>query len=266
MPKINKLLSSLLVALVLLGVTTPAALASDNKTTLLVSAAASTTDALNQIIKNFEAANPTVDVVPNYGSSGALAKQIIEGGRADIFLSAAAKDMDTVEQAKMSLAATRVNLLGNRLVVIVPKDPKSKNVSNLRIVNLKDLSNTRIKTIALGEPASVPAGRYAMEAVKYYQVDSVVKKKAIYGKDVRQVLQYVASGNVDCGFVYQTDAFISKSVGIAYYVPTASHTKITYPVAILSRGQARTEAEAFLAYLQTESSKKIFRRYGFLTY
>jgi molybdate transport system substrate-binding protein len=270
MRKINKMRKILISALTIIATVTfflqPAVAAgSSEKTPILVSAAASTTDALNEIIKQYEAANPDVDIIPNYGSSGALAKQIVNGGRADLFLSASPVDMATVEKAKMVIATSRINLLQNRLVVIVPKDMKYRNI-NLKIASLKDLSSDKIKKIALGEPQSVPAGRYAMEAAKYYKADKTVTEKAVYAKDVRQVLNFVESGNVDCGFVYQTDAFISKKVGIAFYVPTASHAKIVYPAALLTRGTERKAAEDFLRYLQNDSSKKIFKKFGFLTY
>ncbi len=247
------------VALLVIAVSLPA-FAADKKTTLLVSAAASTVDALDDVVKKFEAQNPNIDVKVNYGSSGALQKQIYYGGRADVYISADAKNMDILQKSKFLIADTRFNLMGNDLVLIVPKKPKN---TYAKVVSFKSFLDPRVKMIAIGDPASVPAGSYAMEAAEYYKVDYTLNSKANKCKDVRQVLRYVESGNVDAGVVYYSDTLASDKVEIVFTCADESHKPIVYPAAAISRGSNPNGAKAFLAYLKTEEAKAIFKKNGF---
>ena len=231
-----------------------------NKTSVVLSCAASTANAMNDIKKAYESKHPNINLVMNYGSSGTLEKQITYGGRADIFISADNDNMYRLAVGGSVEHGTQFNLLKNDLVLIVPKN------STLKINSFKDLLSNKIKKVALGEPTSVPAGKYAMQALAYYKDDYTVKQKAVYAKDVTQVLQYVASGNVPVGIVYYTDAISSDKVEIVATADDKSHEPIIYPAAVMQRGEHKSAARDFLAYLKTDDAKSVFKQYGFGTY
>ncbi|SFM06437.1 molybdate ABC transporter substrate-binding protein [Pelosinus propionicus] len=235
--------------------TTPAT--PPQKVELNVSAAVSLKDALAEIQKNFEALNPTVKLTYNLGASGALQKQIEQGAPADIFFSAAPKQMNDLEAKNLVNKATRKNLVENKLVVIVPKD------SALVISKYEDLTKDEVQKISIGETASVPAGQYAQEVLKKLGIWDKIQSKAVLAKDVRTVLTYVETGNVEAGIVYKTDAASSEKVKIAATAPEGSHQPIVYPVAVLTGTKQEKAATDFLAYLSTPESKAIFEKYGF---
>jgi molybdate transport system substrate-binding protein len=224
---------------------------------LTISAAASLTDAMKEIETNFETANPNIELNFNFGASGALQQQIEQGAPADIFVSAATKNMNALVDENLIASGDQKNLLQNSLVAIVPADGTNTVASET------DLISESIKTVAIGIPESVPAGTYAKEALTNAKLWDELESKLVQGKDVRQVLQYVETGNADAGFVYKTDALTSDQVKIAFEVDKNSYTPANYPIGIIEGTKHRTEAEQFYAYLQTPEVLDIFARYGF---
>ncbi|WP_308639940.1 molybdate ABC transporter substrate-binding protein [Paenibacillus silvisoli] len=251
----GKWLLSLALPAALLAVSAQPAAAASKKTELLVSAAASLKDSLAEIEKGYEASHPTIDLVFNLGSSGTLQKQIEQGAPADLFLSAGQKQMDALVDGK--LIDRSALLLKNELVLVVPKN--SKKAFN----TVKQLGDTDIENIAIGQPESVPAGQYAKETLETRKVWDSLQDKLVYAKDVRQVLTYVETGNVDAGFVYKTDALSSKKVQIALKIIPGVHKPILYPAGIVKETKHPKEAAAFYSYLQGKEADAIFVKYGF---
>lgn len=237
--------------------TTPATTEPQEKVELIISAAASLTDAMKEIQTNYEQANPNISLNFNFGASGALQQQIEQGAPADIFVSASAKNMKALVDENLIASSDQKNLLQNSLVAIVPADGTNAVTSEM------DLTNEGIKTVAIGIPESVPAGTYAKEALTNAKLWDRLEKKLVQGKDVRQVLQYVETGNADAGFVYKTDALTSKQVIIAFELDKSSYTPANYPLGIIEGTKHRTEAEQFYTYLQTPEVLDIFAKYGF---
>ena len=226
-------------------------------TEIMVSAAASLSDALAEISTNFQA-QAGVHVQFNLGASSTLARQIEEGAPADIFFSADEAQMNRLAKNRLIDAATRKDLLGNSLVVVVPAD------SNLQIKSAGDLTNAAVKQIALADPKAVPAGVYAKAWLTKLQLWPAIEPKVVPTENVRAALAAVASGNVDAGVVYKTDAAISKNVRIAYEVPLADGPDIRYPVALVKDSKQPGAAKKFLDYLSSEEAGQVFRRFGFL--
>ncbi|MGL5804106.1 MAG: molybdate ABC transporter substrate-binding protein [Xenococcaceae cyanobacterium] len=224
---------------------------------LTVSAAASLQDALEAIKPIYENNQPEVDIIYNFGSSGSLQQQIEQGAPVDIFISAAAKQMDALEAKNLLLPGTRRDLLKNKIVLIVPKD-------NTTIKSFEDLGTDALTQIALGEPESVPAGEYAEEILTSLGILDAVIPKAVYGKDVRQVLNYVATGNVDAGIVYSSDVKVSEDVKIVATASEDSHSPVIYPVAVLQDSLNHKAAKELEDFLFTPEAKTIFEEYGFI--
>lgn len=224
---------------------------------LTVSAAASLTDALNEIQKTYQSEHPNVSISFNFGASGALQQQIEQGAPADLFLSAAVKNMKALVDKQLIDASQEHNLLDNDLVVVVPTDSK------LSLASEADLAQAGVKTVAIGIPESVPAGSYAKESLTNAKLWDSLQPKTVQGKDVRQVLQYVETGNADAGFVYKTDALTSDKVKVAFAVDPAAYTPIEYPIGIVKATKHLTEAEDFYQYLQSQEALDVFVKYGF---
>ena len=224
---------------------------------ILVSAAASLTDVLKQIATKYEGESRN-GVKFNFGPSSGLARQIEEGAPADLFFSADLSQMDNLENNGRVEPATRKNLLSNQLVIIVPTD------SRLGISSPKDLLKPGVKKIALAEPSSVPVGAYSSKYLMEEGLWDRVKPKVVPVQDVRATLASVEAGNVEAGFVYKTDAAISKRVKIVYEVPVDRGPRITYPVAMVKESRQKNGARDFLNYLSTAPAKDAFRKYGFV--
>ena len=224
---------------------------------ILVSAAASLTDVLKEISNDYQAKSKHT-VKFNFGPSNGLARQIEEGAPADLFFSADLPQMDTLDKNGRLEPGTRKNLLSNQLVIIVPAD------SNLTISSSKDLLRADIKRIALAEPTTVPAGVYTSKYLTDEGLWDKLKPKVVPVQDVRATLASVESANVQAGFVYKTDAAVSKKVKIVYEVPIDKGPKITYPVAIVKESKRKDAARGFLNYLMTSSAKEAFKKYGFV--
>lgn len=224
---------------------------------LTISAAASLTDALKEIETQFKVIHPNVKLNFNFGASGALQKQIENGAPADLFLSAASKNMKSLVDAKLIAEDSQTNLLSNGLVLVTSKTSKTQ------LAKVNDLLNADVKTIAIGIPESVPAGSYTKEALEQAKLWDSLQPKVVQAKDVRQVLQYVETGNADAGFVYKTDALTSDKVNIVLTVDPATYTPITYPIGIVTATKHLPESKQFYDYLQTAEAMAVFEKFGF---
>lgn len=225
---------------------------------LTIAAAASLTDVTAEISQIYKIAAPNVTLTFTYGASGALQTQIEDGAPVDIFMSAAQKQMDALEEKTLLLDSSRANLLENKVVLIVPKD------SALGLTSFDDLAKKDVKLVAMGDPASVPAGQYGEELLTNLGIKDAVEAKANFGTDVRQVLTWVESGEVDAGIVYATDAATSDKVTVVCESPADSVKKIIYPVAILKASQYAQQAQSFIDFLKTDECVALFEKYGFI--
>jgi molybdate transport system substrate-binding protein len=181
--------------------------------------------------------------------------QIDQGAPADVFLSAAAKPMDDLQAKGLIVAGTRGNLLRNSLVLIVPLDSQ--------LHDFQGLTGTSVRTIALGDPASVPAGQYGRQTLASLHLLEKLNAKLVLAKDVRQVLTYVETGNADAGLVYATDAQISSKVRVVATAPDSTHEPIVYPVAVIKGSRNEQAARSFVGYLSSTAAKAIFVQHGF---
>ncbi|HEX2093928.1 MAG TPA: molybdate ABC transporter substrate-binding protein [Longimicrobiaceae bacterium] len=224
---------------------------------LTVSAAASLREALTEIEPLFEARSPGTDLRLNFGASGALRQQIEQGARVDVFVSAAERPMDELTVRGLVDSATRRVLAGNELVLVVPSAEPSP------VRSFAELASPRVRRVAIGAPASVPAGEYARETLRSLGIERAVSGKTVYAQNVRQVLAYVESGNVDAGIVYRTDAAVSGRVRVVAAAPPASHRPVTYMVAVVSSTRYPREARALGAFLLGTESRSVLRRHGF---
>ena len=221
---------------------------------VVVFAAASLTDALTEIAAAFESTTGE-RVVLNLGGSSLLARQIRAGAPAQVFFSADLAQMEELEQAGLVRAADRVELLSNRLAVVVPL------VSTLRVRSAADLA--RAQRIALADPEAVPAGVYARQWLVRLGLWASVRERVVPTLDVRAALAAVASQAADAGVVYRTDAATSARVRVAFEVPEREAPRIVYPVAPLLR-TAGPAARAFLTHLRSAPSRAVFARLGFV--
>ena len=252
------LIGFILITLCTAGCTTSKQESSEQVVELNISAAVSLKDALAEIQTKYQAKAPNVHLVYNLGASGSLQKQIEQGAPADIFISAAPKQMNELETKNLVNKASRKDLVENKLVLIVPKDSK------LAIDKYEDLTKDSVTKIGVGEPDVVPAGQYAKQVLQKLGLWEKVKDKVVFAKDVRTVLTYVETGNVEAGVVYKTDAVSSDKIKVAAIAPEESHEPIVYPVAILSGTKNQKAAEDFLAYMVSPEGKAIFEKYGFV--
>lgn len=225
------------------------------KVELLVSAAASLTESMDELKTIYETAHNDVNLTFNYGASGTLQQQIEQGAPADLFLSAGKKQMDALLDKELINSELSTNLLTNGLVLIVPGN------ATVQINTLEDLEQAG--NIAIGTPESVPAGKYAQQTLSYFKLWDSLQPKLVLTKDVKQVLSYVETGNADAGFVYKTDAAVSDKVKIALTADPTSHDPIEYPAGVLTGSQHPDEAKAFYEFLQSAEAMEVFKKYGF---
>ncbi len=244
----------LLAALALNLITGPPALGASRE--LTVSAAASLTNAFPEIGRQFEKQNPGVRVICNFAASGPLLQQIAQGAPVDVFASADQKTMDQAQEKGLIVPASRRNFVSNTLVLIVPRG------SRLTISALGDLQAPMVKRVAAGNPASVPAGRYAREALARAGLWKPLQPRLILGASVRQVLDYVSRGEVDAGFVFATDAAIARGK-VKTVMEIQARPAIVYPAAIVSASPEKSLARAFLDFLSAPEGAAILSKYGF---
>ena len=223
---------------------------------LVVSAAASLTQAFRDIGVAYEKAQPGRKVVFNFAASGALLAQIRQGAPVDVFASADQPTMDRAAAAKLLAEDTRADFARNTLVVVLPSSSK------LEPTSLKDLAAADFAHIASGTPASVPAGKYTADAVTAAGMADALQPRWVFGESVRQVLNYVARAEVDAGFVYRTDALIEAGkTRIAFTVPTSS--PVSYPIAQTAASTNAQAAKDFIGFVRGASGQAILQRYGF---
>lgn len=223
---------------------------------LLISAAASLKDSLEEIKTGFADENPNITITYTFGSSGTLQKQIEQGADADIFISAGVSQMDALEKEDLIMKDTRKNLLGNRIVLVVPEDSTA-------VTDFRDLTSDKVKVIALGETKTVPAGQYGAEALTKMNLMDFIKSKIVYGKDVKEVLTWVETGNADAGIVYTTDAKVSKKVKVVAEAPEGTYTPVVYPAAVIKTSKNADAAKEFINYLYSSKAASVFEKYGF---
>ncbi|WP_193196859.1 molybdate ABC transporter substrate-binding protein [Nostoc sp. MG11] len=248
--------ASLLLAIGL-PLVTPSPLLAQSNTSLLVSAAASMKDALEEIKPIYQQGKANVNISYNFGASGALQQQIEQGAPADIFISAGKKQVDALEQKGLLVPGTRANLANNRLVLIVPKDV-------VGITSFYNLTDTKINKIAIGEPRSVPAGQYAEQVLKKLGIFDKVKSKFVFVNNVRQALAAVESGNAQAGLVYVTDAKISNKIKVVVAADDKFHSPIVYPMAVLKSSKNVDAAKEFVQFLSNSQAKVVLKKYGFI--
>ncbi len=225
---------------------------------ITVFAAASLSDALGELAGTYRQA--TGDAVRlNLGASSTLARQIEEGAPADLFLSADEARMDALARAGLIDAATRRRLLSNTLVVIVTAD------RSLPVTSARDLAAPAVRRRAIAAPETVPAGVYAREYLERAGLWTALAGKIVPAENVRAVLAVVANGDADAGFVYRTDALVSKRVRVAWAVPAAEGPRISYPAAVLRGAANPGGARRLLAWLESPAARAVFARYGFIT-
>ncbi len=224
---------------------------------LLVYAAASLTNALEDLGKTWQAQTGQT-VKFSFAASSALARQIEAGAQADIFVAADVDWMDYLQQRNLIRPDTRINLLGNRLVLIAPAD----SMVRLKIAPDFALARTLGKgRLSIGDPDSVPAGKYARSALSALGAWNAVANKLVLGDSVRSTLAFVSRGEAPLGVVYETDALIDKQVRIVDVFPANTHPAIVYPVAVTRT--ARPDAERFTQFMRSAGSRQVFERYGF---
>ncbi|MBA2862458.1 molybdate ABC transporter substrate-binding protein [Methanococcus maripaludis] len=230
---------------------------SEQTTTITVSAASSLTDAFTDIKTEFEKDNPNIKVELNFAASGALRQQIEGGAPVDVFASASQKHVEILEEENLTSAGSIMNFATNSLVLIVPAG------NSLNITSVEDLTNDDVTKVSIGNPETAPVGKYAKESLADSGLWDKLEEKMVYGENVRQVLTYLETGDVDAGFVYMTDAKIAKenSIEIITTVPTV--TEIIYPVCIIDSSENKEEAKVFVEYLTSETGKQILTDYGF---
>jgi molybdate transport system substrate-binding protein len=222
-----------------------------------VFAAASLTDVMKELAKTYEAQSGD-KLVFNFAGSNALARQIKEGARADVFFSADEAQMSGLEKAGLIADGSRESLLSNTLAVVAPKE------SAITSLTLEDLARPQIKRLALADTKTVPAGVYARACLEKLGLWKDVEPKVIPTENVRAALAAVESGNVDAGIVYKTDASISKNVKIVFEVPASEGPRISYPVAVVRESKNFEAARRFLDYLKSEEALTVFENYGFI--
>ena len=223
---------------------------------LLLLAAASTTEALNEIRAAFIQLHPAVTIRTSYGASSTLAQQINAGAEADLFLSASSEWADFLNKKK--LVERQRDLLSNQLVIVALAD------SPLDIQKPSDLLQTHVRRLALADPRSVPAGIYAKEALTTLGLWKPLETKIAGAADVRQALRFVETGAAEAGIVYATDAAESRTVRIAATIDPKLSKPIRYPLLLLKHGAAKEAAVAWYDFFASPEAVAVFRRHGFI--
>ncbi|MBP1205126.1 molybdate transport system substrate-binding protein [Duganella sp. 1411] len=230
--------------------------ATASATDITVSAAASLTNAFKEIGAAYEKEHAGDKVLFNFAASDPLVQQIAKGAPVDVFASADQDAMDKAESLKLLAAGSRRDFATNTLVLIAPAN------STLALKSVADLRQAAVTRVTMGNPASVPVGRYARQALEQAKLWAAVEPKAIFGTSVRQSLDYVARGEVDAGFVYATDAIVQKDkVRVIATVPTA--TPVSYPIAAIAAGPQPAAGRKFVDYVLSPAAQAILARHGF---
>lgn len=222
---------------------------------LTISAAASLTDAFKVLKAEFEKKHPGVNIVTNFAASGSLLRQIENGAPVDIFASADQKTMNQAAEKRLIAPASRIDFVQNSIVLVQPADSK------VVVRHMADLARADVKRIAIGNPATVPAGRYSTEGIAIAKLTAALQPKLVPAESVRQTLDYVTRGEVDAGFVFATDAkHAGNKVRIVQEVPTS--TRVTYPIAIIATSR-NPQAKAFIDFVVSPEGQRVLHAFGF---
>ena len=253
-----KKLYLLILTSVILSMSATSLVSAETKQEITVSAAISLKNVFEEAGKLYEARNKGIKVVFNFGASGDLIRQIEVGAPVDVFASAAQKDMDEISGKGLIVPGSRADFAANTAVLVIPAN------SGTRIKSFEDLAAGTIQKIAVGNFKSSPAGRYTEEVFRYYRLLPAITGKLVFAANVRQVLDYVARGEVDAGVVYSTDAKMrSTEVWVAATAPPASHQPITYPVAVVRGTKNETAARSFISFILSGEGQAVLTKYGF---
>lgn len=244
-----KIITSLFVSTLCLLLLALPAIAGD----VNLSIAASLKEVINELSDGFVKKNAGVKFLKNYGASGALAKQIENGAPTDVFISANMEWMEYLKNKKLVDTGSISTFTYNSLVFAGPAGKAS---------SMQDLP--KLERIAIGSPKSVPAGEYAMEALKKSGIDKQLEKKLVMAKDVRECLMYAERGEVDGAFVYRTDALQAKQAKILFVVPQELYSRVVYPMALTVTGAENVDVKAFYSFLQSEEARTVLGKYGFV--
>jgi molybdate transport system substrate-binding protein len=227
-----------------------------NAAELNVFAASSLTDSLKELARTYEQLSGD-KITFNFAASSLLARQIEEHAPADIFFSADEAKMDGLQRDGLIFGETRRGLLSNALVIVAPAD------SPLTIASPADLV-TKTHKLSVADPRAVPAGIYAKEYLTAQGLWDKLEAHIVPTENVRAALAAVESGNVDAGFVYKTDANMSKKVKVIFAVTPGQGPAIRYPIAVLTGATNKADAENFVRFLESDNAHKIFEKYGFI--
>lgn len=255
----RKFFSFMMVFVILLGVVACSGKKTETATKkheLIISAAASMKESLEEVKVEYEKKHPEVTITYNFGASGALKEQIQNGATVDLFISASNKHMNELVNENMMKKETITDVVKNKLVLIVPNDSKWSG-------EFSDIVNFEGKHIGLGTPETVPAGEYAKESLLNLGIFDQTSAKFVFAKDVKEVLRWVETGNVEAGIVYRSDAMSSQKVKEVAVAPDESHSPIVYPGGILANSKYQDDSQEFLNFLKENQAKAIFEKHGF---
>ena len=227
----------------------------DKTIELNISAAASLKEAMADLEAAYTSKNPEVSFVINYGSSGSLQQQIEQGAACDVFISAGQKQMTALADKDLLLDGTNKTLLTNDLVLVTGEDKEIKD--------LDTLATDKVEKLAIGDPESVPAGKYAKEVLDNTKLYDKVENKLVLAKDVKEVLSWVQKGSADAGFVYLSDTVGAKGIKVALTTDEDTHSTISYPIAVLKASEKQDKAKAFEDFLLSDDGQTILEKYGF---
>ncbi|WP_440948398.1 molybdate ABC transporter substrate-binding protein [Methanosarcina sp. T3] len=225
--------------------------------TILVSAAASLTEAFTDMESQFEAENPGVDVNFNFAGSGSLRTQIEGGAPVDVFASADQNQMNILAGEELIENSSRKDFAQNSLVLIVPSS------STLNITGIEDLTSPEVERIAIGNPETAPVGKYTTQSLTEAGIWDQLEDKTVLAEDVKQVLVYVERGEVDAGFVYMTDAKTAEPGKIKVVATVPVTTPVSYPIAVVSASENKEEAQEFIDFVTGQEGQEILEEYGF---
>lgn len=226
---------------------------------IIFSVAISTKDAVEDLGKSLAGARQGLSLRYNFGSSGELQKQIEAGAPVDLFISAAQRQMDELQQKNLIAVASRRNFARNVLTVIKPAQSK------LDLAKPADLLDPRVTRITIGTPKTVPVGQYSEESLKALGLWDRLQPKLVFAENVRQALDYVARGEVDAGFVYTTDAAIRRGQVVEAFRPAEdTYRPVIYPVAVVAASKHQAVAQAFIDLLVGQEGQAVLARFGFL--
>ena len=248
----NRRLFPKMLAVLLLG---GAGLAASAQT-LTVSAAASLTNVLKELGARYETAHPGVKLQFNFAASGVLIQQIAQGAPVDVFISADEETMARGIEQKLLDAASRRDIASNQVVLIAP------TTGGVPLAALADLGGAAVKRIAIGKLATVPVGRYTKQSLDAAKLWSALEPKFVYADSVRQVLDYVARGEVEAGFVYATDAAVMPDK-VKVVMKVEGHAPVRYPAALTSDGKQKAAASDFLAFVLSAPAQDVLGKAGF---